>query len=42
MIMIGYEIATGNGSIVCQGIWSRTIVNVIGYNLAMIAVGQVN
>jgi len=31
MIMIGYEIATGNGSIVCQCVWSRTsVIGTIG------------
>jgi len=38
--MIGYEIATGNGSIVCRRVWSRMIV--IGYDIAIIAGGQVN
>jgi len=38
--MIGYEIATDNGSMVCQCVWSRTIV--IGYDLAIIMGGRVN
>jgi len=38
MIMIGYEIVIGNGSIVCQCVWSRTIV--IGYDIAVIAGGH--
>ena len=37
--MIGYQIATCNGSIVCQCVWSRMIV--IGYDEAIIMGGQV-
>ena len=40
MIMIGYMIATGNGRIVGRCVWSRTVV--IGYDIAIIAGGQVN
>ena len=37
--MLGYEIATGNGSIVGRCVWQGTIVN--GYDIAIIAGGRV-
>jgi len=40
MIMIGYEIATGNGSIVCWCVWLMMIVT--GNDIAIITGGQVN
>ena len=40
MFVISYKTATDNGSIVCQCIWSRTIV--IGYNIVINAYGRVN
>jgi len=40
MIIIGYEIATANGNIVCPCIWSKTIV--IDYDLAIIVGGLIN